>query len=426
VQKGARIVGDGQLDFRFELPLGKDEGAKVAGEFAFAGNQLQMPGLPALTQLTGNLGFTERNVVARDVGFEVMGGAAKLSVTGGDDGVQANASGSANLALLRNLYPSSFSDRISGISEWKAAMVVQPDAATWTLESPLQGAVIDLPSPLGKAAADTLPLRIDRRDSGGRGAADTLLVELAGAAKLVLHRKLAPQGASVERAQLLLGRASARPGDADRPGLWVRGDVEMLNIDDWLAVRDRQQGKGSAGGEPGLTLNGIDLEAGSLQALGRRFRDLKVVARHAGDVWRLTLAGREVDGTAAWFAADREHPNGRIVARLKRFLVPGTGEPAPATGPAAGEAAAQSTNAWPSLDIEADRFESKGRDFGRLEVMAQPSGTDWRIDRLALTSDAVIMERGTIVHRAPSAELLRDQSTLDRYIGLGVGAAAKA
>jgi len=45
---------------------------------------------------------------------------------------------------------------------------------------------------------------------------------------------------------------------------------------------------------------------------------------------------------------------------------------------------------------------------------------------LALTTDAVIMERGTIVHRAPSAELLRDAATLNRYIGLGVGAAAKA
>jgi branched-chain amino acid transport system ATP-binding protein len=45
---------------------------------------------------------------------------------------------------------------------------------------------------------------------------------------------------------------------------------------------------------------------------------------------------------------------------------------------------------------------------------------------LLLTSDAVIMERGTIVHRAPSAELLRDHATLDRYIGLGVGAAVKA
>ena len=43
---------------------------------------------------------------------------------------------------------------------------------------------------------------------------------------------------------------------------------------------------------------------------------------------------------------------------------------------------------------------------------------------LSLTHDAVIMERGTIVHRAKSADLLRDQATLDRYIGLRVGEAA--
>jgi branched-chain amino acid transport system ATP-binding protein len=39
---------------------------------------------------------------------------------------------------------------------------------------------------------------------------------------------------------------------------------------------------------------------------------------------------------------------------------------------------------------------------------------------LALTSDAAIMERGAIVHRAPSADLLRDVATLNRYIGLSV------
>jgi branched-chain amino acid transport system ATP-binding protein len=43
---------------------------------------------------------------------------------------------------------------------------------------------------------------------------------------------------------------------------------------------------------------------------------------------------------------------------------------------------------------------------------------------LSLTRDAVIMERGAIVHRAPSAELLRDAATLDRYIGLRIGETA--
>jgi len=37
---------------------------------------------------------------------------------------------------------------------------------------------------------------------------------------------------------------------------------------------------------------------------------------------------------------------------------------------------------------------------------------------LALTQDAVVIERGRIVHRAPSAQFARDAGTLERYLGL--------
>ena len=43
---------------------------------------------------------------------------------------------------------------------------------------------------------------------------------------------------------------------------------------------------------------------------------------------------------------------------------------------------------------------------------------------LALTEQAILLERGRIVHRAPSAELMRDSTTLDRYIGLSIEAPA--
>ena len=39
---------------------------------------------------------------------------------------------------------------------------------------------------------------------------------------------------------------------------------------------------------------------------------------------------------------------------------------------------------------------------------------------LTLTQDALVMERGAIVHRAPSRELLNDAATLDRLIGLKI------
>jgi branched-chain amino acid transport system ATP-binding protein len=40
---------------------------------------------------------------------------------------------------------------------------------------------------------------------------------------------------------------------------------------------------------------------------------------------------------------------------------------------------------------------------------------------LALTEDALLIERGRIVHRARSAELARDEATLERLVGLKVG-----
>jgi branched-chain amino acid transport system ATP-binding protein len=39
---------------------------------------------------------------------------------------------------------------------------------------------------------------------------------------------------------------------------------------------------------------------------------------------------------------------------------------------------------------------------------------------LSLTQNAVLLERGQVVHSAPSAELARDTATLDRYIGLRI------
>ncbi len=41
---------------------------------------------------------------------------------------------------------------------------------------------------------------------------------------------------------------------------------------------------------------------------------------------------------------------------------------------------------------------------------------------LGLTEQAVVLERGSIVYRAPSRELLRDPTLLDRYIGLELSA----
>ena len=43
---------------------------------------------------------------------------------------------------------------------------------------------------------------------------------------------------------------------------------------------------------------------------------------------------------------------------------------------------------------------------------------------LELTRDAVVLERGAVAHRAPSAELMHDKATQERLVGLRVAASA--
>jgi branched-chain amino acid transport system ATP-binding protein len=45
---------------------------------------------------------------------------------------------------------------------------------------------------------------------------------------------------------------------------------------------------------------------------------------------------------------------------------------------------------------------------------------------LGLTQDAVLLERGVIAHRSRSADLLKDDATLDRYLGLDLSAGPEA
>jgi len=40
---------------------------------------------------------------------------------------------------------------------------------------------------------------------------------------------------------------------------------------------------------------------------------------------------------------------------------------------------------------------------------------------LSLTENAIVIERGAVVHRAKSADMLRDAAVLDQFIGLKIG-----
>ena len=57
----------------------------------------------------------------------------------------------------------------------------------------------------------------------------------------------------------------------------------------------------------------------------------------------------------------------------------------------------------------------------RIAIILVEQHTDIALE---LTAEAIVLERGTVAHRAPSAQLLKDTATLERLVGLRVAATA--
>ena len=405
----AEASGPGTLSFRLDIPLGKPEDNRVVGSYNFANDRIKFDGdVPALSQINGTLNFSNHEVHAAGITAEIVGGPARMSIASGEGRVKVDAQGTANLGALRAEYASQpLLERVSGSTDWTLAMQVANDMATWTLDSTLRGAAVDLPRPVAKAAADSVPLRIQRQAIDDTH--ETLAVRYGSVGRMNVHRRLTPSGAVAERALLSFGTAE---GDADRPGLWVRGELAALDLDGWLAVK-RQLDSGAEA----LPLTGVDITVGSMEVFGRQLNDLRIGASRGGDDWQMDLRGRELLGTARWQSAGPGHPNGRIVARLQRFTAPPSAPASMVAAPASvARGAPPSANPWPSVDIVAESFRLKEHDLGKLELIAQPSASDWRVESLKLgNEDGTLTASGWWrgAGRAPQTQLDTDLEVQD-------------
>jgi uncharacterized protein YhdP len=83
------------------------------------------------------------------------------------------------------------------------------------------------------------------------------------------------------------------------------------------------------------------------------------------------------------------------VARLTNFVMPEDTPGAKAADPARTAQDQARTKELPSLDLASERFMYRGKQFGRVEVIAKRAGDNWRIERAAMVNpDANVTVHG--------------------------------
>ena len=414
---GVAASGNGRLRLGLELPLANLEASRVAGEYEFAGNELQLhPKLPPIERAVGRLSFTEASFSAHEVRGRLFGGPVALAGgTRGKGVLEFTARGDAAAPALDAL-PEAWRHFLSGQAPYAASLAIRDGGSRLLVDSSLRGLASSLPAPLGKSADEPLPLRLEVRTSEG-GARERIVASLGKLLAVEAMRAGPPDKLELERAGIWLGPLSGQTLRLPAQGVSIQGSLPALDLDAW---RSATAGTASGAG-PGPLL--LDVKLVQLQAYGKRFNGVALRASGAAQRWSAMVAAAELDGQLAYQGQE----GGRLIARFARFEVP------PDSG-SAKRGASFKPGELPALDLVAERFSVGGKPLGRVELAAHPEGDDWRIDKLAMANEDATLRasawwRGGAATRTAldfSLEANDAGKLLDRlgYAGLVLGGTA--
>jgi uncharacterized protein (TIGR02099 family) len=365
-------TGNGSLRLKLDVPLDDKDKTKVQGDFEFRGNDIVVhPQIPPIERAGGRVSFTESGFSVRDVRGRVLGGA--VTITGGPrpgGGTEVVARGEADLHAVPLGEP--WGSRLAGTTRYVARVAISEGRGRFTLDSSLVGVSSTLPAPLTKAAAAPLPFHLEIAPAGD-GARERISMTLGKLAAVELQRRRQGEAMVVQRAAVWMSPLPGQPIRLpERPGTLLYGTIPVLDLDRWLAL-DRSGADGAVA---------LDVKIGLLDAFGKRFTGVAVRAGSDAVGWSATVTAEEVAGELTYRNAD----GGRLVARLERLKVP---EDSP------GERPAPTQQNLPAVDLVAENFTFRDKPLGRVEMLAQRAGADWRIDKLSMANpDATLTGKG--------------------------------
>lgn len=376
-----RAAGPARVELQLDIPLQEIKDTAASGTVALDGVQLFYEGLDVpVDDIRGSLRFSGRGVEAErlDARFSEIKLAARIEPRPRTAGVIVAEFAYAPQPAggVSEFIPAFVRTRLTGESRWRAELPMDAPDAALTLSSDLRGTTVQLPPPLGKTAAEALPIRL----ALGGDAAAPLRVRLDYGQRLGADIALAREGQSLTVRTVNLRLGGGMPAPSEQRGILVSGDVPELDIGLWAAVLASDKGGGD-----GLSLSTADLSAGRWLFDDRSIGAARMRWQRSAEGWRAELSGSGAEGELRYARAG----GGALSARLKHLRMLARA-PAPAatasaaTPPPATETQGRDPSRWPTLDIDCDELAADGTTLGHLVLRSARIGEGQRIETLTM------------------------------------------
>ncbi len=460
----ATATGQTDLTLTLGLPINNMDYAKVNGEVVLKSNDIRItPETPLLGGSTGSVVFDERGFALREVRTHMLGGSAALE--GGltpsgkpsvPNPVVFQAQGDFSAAGLRAEPTVSFvaplASYLEGRSQYQAKLQFDRGAPELTFDSDLNGMAVNLPAPLQKPAAGTLPLHFENtivrnyQDPASHKllpAEDQLLVRIGNLVSVHYVRDVRGNKPRVLRGSLAAG-ARAHESLPPLPEHDVHALVllDEVDADSWQKVMERvfvtpaaphntSARQDSKEGDLSYLPSMVAVQTGALRLFNRKLDNLVAGGTRDGRLWRFTLESRQTNGYLEYLQPAGAGAGG-VKARLERLII----EPVVVEDVKEIVRKTEDPETLPTLDIEANHVDVLGYKFDRVTLLAgnnrskliagaplsdidADSSNAWRIQELVAHVPHGRLQ-GSGIWGQPRNATLPDGTPAQRFVALNV------
>jgi len=127
--------GKGKLVLNLKIPLQNLDASQYKGVYQITNGRMESPEIPALTQINGNLEFTENSLTAKNIKAYAFGSPLTFNLSSGKDkairvGARGKLSEESIKQLLREQNLNNITTYIQGGTEWTGRILIQNQRST--------------------------------------------------------------------------------------------------------------------------------------------------------------------------------------------------------------------------------------------------------------------------------------------------------
>lgn len=369
-----RAAGPARVGVHLDIPLHKAQDTEVSGTVALDGVQLFYEGLDQpIDDIRGSLRFSGRGVEAErlDARFSDVQLVARIEPRAQTAGVVVVEFPFAPQPAggVSDFIPQFVRSRLSGEARWSAELPLDAADAALVLTSDLRGTAVQLPPPLGKAAAETSPIRLTL----GSDAAAPLRIKLDYGQRLGADIAFAREGQVTKARAMHLRLGGGMPPPAEGRGMRVTGDVPELDLALWGALLQGDDGN------DGLALREADLTAGRWLFDDKIIGGARLRWAPTPDGWRVDASGDGAEGELRYLRSN----GGALSAKLNHLRLQ-MRAPTTTSVAADSQAPARDPGRLPLLDIACEKLIVDSVELGRLLLRTARVPDGQRIETLTM------------------------------------------